>query len=48
MVDVMHAQLTFRRHNKTPSFGGSSVNCLNDINQLDIYIDKRYLREDRK
>ena len=46
VVDVMHAQLTFRRHNKTPSFGGSPVNCLNDINQLDIYLDKRYLGED--
>ena len=41
VVDAMHAQLTFRRHNKTPSFGGSPVNRLNDINQLDIYIDKR-------
>ena len=47
VVDTMHAQLTFRRHNKTPSFGGSPVNCLNDINQLDIDIVKRYLREDR-
>ena len=47
MVDNMHAQLTFRRHNKTPSFGGSPVNRLDDINQLEIYIDKRYLREDR-
>ena len=40
-------KLTFRRHNKTPSFGGSSVNCFNDINQLDNYIDKRYLRGER-
>ena len=46
VADAMHAQLTFRRHNKTPSFGGSPVNCLNDINQLDICIDKRHLRED--
>ena len=47
VVDAMQVQLTFRGHNKTPSFGGSPVNCLNDINQLDIYIDKHYLREDR-
>jgi hypothetical protein len=46
VVEDMHAQLTFRRHNKTPPFGGSPVNCLNDINQLDIYIDKHCLRED--
>ena len=46
VVDAVHAPLTFRRHNKTPSFGGSPVNCLNDINQLDIYIDKRFI-EDR-
>ena len=39
-IDVMHAELTFRRHDKTTAFGGSSVNCLNDIDQLNFYIDK--------
>ena len=43
--DTMQTQLAFRRHNKTPSFGGSPVNCFNDINQLYSYVDKRHLIE---
>lgn len=35
---IFNVQLTFGRHNKTPSFGCSPVDCLNNINQLDIFM----------